>query len=43
MDTQQLKVFAERLRAYLERHNLTLKHGQTLDLIAAIPLSLIHI
>lgn len=37
MDTQQLKVFAERLRAYLERHNLTLKHGQTLDLIAAIP------
>lgn len=37
MDTQQLKVFAERLRAYLERHNLTLKHGQMLDLIAAIP------
>lgn len=37
MDTQQLKVFAERLRAYLERHNLALKHGQTLDLIAAIP------
>lgn len=37
MDTQQLKVFAERLRAYLERHNLTLKHGQALDLIAAIP------
>ena len=37
MDTQKLKVFAERLRAYLERHNLTLKHGQTLDLIAAIP------
>ena len=37
MDTQQLKVFAERLHAYLERHNLTLKHGQTLDLIAAIP------
>lgn len=37
MDTQKLKVFAERLRAYLERHNLTLKHGQALDLIAAIP------
>jgi hypothetical protein len=37
MDTQILKVFAERLRAYLERHNLTLKHGQALDLIAAIP------
>lgn len=37
MDTQQLKVFAERLRAYLERRNLALKHGQTLDLIAAIP------
>jgi hypothetical protein len=37
MDTQKLKVFAERLRAHLERHNLTLKHGQTLDLIAAIP------
>ncbi|KGE06275.1 hypothetical protein LA03_32375 [Burkholderia gladioli] len=37
MDTQQLKVFAERLRAYLERHKLTLKHGQALDLIAAIP------
>lgn len=37
MDTQKLKVFAERLRAYLERHNLTLKHGQTLDLIATIP------
>ncbi|MEG3807003.1 hypothetical protein DBT53_004390, partial [Aerococcus mictus] len=37
MDTQKLKVFAERLRAYLERYNLTLKHGQTLDLIAAIP------
>lgn len=37
MDTQQLKVFAERLRAHLERHTLTLKHGQALDLIAAIP------
>lgn len=37
MDTQKLKVFAERLRAYLERHNLTLKHGQALDLVAAIP------
>lgn len=37
MDTQKLKVFAERLRAYLERHNLTLKHSQALDLIAAIP------
>ncbi|MES2251665.1 MAG: hypothetical protein V4645_30650 [Pseudomonadota bacterium] len=37
MDTQKLKVFAERLRAYLERQNLLLKHGQALDLIAAIP------
>lgn len=37
MDTQKLKVFAERLRAYLERQNLSLKHGQALDLIAAIP------
>ncbi len=37
MDTQKLKVFAERLRAYLERQNLSLKHGQALDLIAAVP------
>lgn len=37
MDTQKLKGFAERLRAYLEHHNLPLKHGQALDLIAAIP------
>lgn len=37
MDTQKLKVFAERLRAYLERQNLSLKHGHALDLIAAIP------
>lgn len=37
MDTQKLKVFAGRLRAYLERHSLTLKHGQALDLVAAIP------
>jgi hypothetical protein len=37
MDTQKLKGFAERLRAYLEHHNLTLKHGQALDLVAAIP------
>lgn len=37
MDTQNLKVFAERLRACLERHNISLKHGQALDLIAAIP------
>lgn len=37
MDTQKLKVFAERLRAYLECRNLILKHGQALDLIAAIP------
>lgn len=37
MDTQKLNVFAERLRTYLERHNLILKHGQALDLIAAIP------
>lgn len=37
MNTPQLKVFAERLRACLERHNLPLKHGQALDLIAAIP------
>lgn len=37
MDIQKLKVFAERLRAYLERRNLILKHGQALDLIAAIP------
>lgn len=29
--------FAERLRAHLEHHNLILKHGQALDLIAAIP------
>lgn len=37
MDTQKLKVFAARLRAHLEHHNLILKHGQTLDLIAAVP------
>lgn len=37
MDTQKLKVLAERLRAYLQHHNVTLKHGQALDLIAAIP------
>ncbi len=37
MDTQILKVFAERLHAHLEQHHLSLKHGQTLDLVAAIP------
>lgn len=37
MDTQKLKVFAERLRVCLERHNLTLKYGHALDLVAAIP------
>ncbi|MDP3246429.1 MAG: glyoxalase superfamily protein [Polaromonas sp.] len=37
MDTQMLKVFAERLRAHLEQHQLHLKHGQALDLIAALP------
>ncbi len=37
MDTQTLKVFAERLRAHLEQHQLHLKHGQALDLIAALP------
>lgn len=37
MDIQKLKGFADRLRAYLESQNLTLKHGQALDLIAAIP------
>ena len=37
MDTQKLKEFAKHLRACLERHNLTIKHCQALDLIAAIP------
>lgn len=37
MDTQMLKVLAERLRAHLEQHQLHLKHGQALDLIAALP------
>lgn len=37
MDTQMLKVFAERLRAHLEQHQLHLKHGQALDLIATLP------
>lgn len=37
MNTQNLKVFAERLRTHLESHNLIIKHGQALDLIAAIP------
>lgn len=37
MDHQALKVFAERLRAYLATQQLTLKHGQALDLVAAIP------
>ena len=37
MDTEQLKVFAQRLRAYLENHQVQLKHGQALDLVAALP------
>lgn len=37
MDTQKLKLYAERLRAYLKQYQLILKHGQVLDLIAAIP------
>lgn len=37
MDTQMLKVFAERIRAHLGQHQLHLKHGQALDLIAALP------
>ncbi len=37
MDPQALKVFAERLRAYLNTQQLALKHGQVLDLVAALP------
>src|SRR5689334_7802444 len=36
MDTQMLKVFAVRLRAHLGQHQLHLKHGQALDLIATL-------
>lgn len=36
MDTEQLKVLAQRLRAYLEKHQIQLKHGQALDLVAAL-------
>jgi hypothetical protein len=37
MDTQELKILAARLRAFLERRGHALKHGHSLDLIAAIP------
>lgn len=37
MDTQQLKLLAQRLRAHLENHQVQLKHGQALDLVASLP------
>lgn len=37
MDTQQLKLYAERVRAALVRARCDIKHGQALDLIAALP------
>ncbi len=37
MDTQQLKLLAGRLCGVLEQNNFHIKHGQALDLIAAIP------
>lgn len=37
MDAQILKGLAEPLRAYLASHDLTIKHGHALDLLAALP------
>ncbi len=37
MDVQQLKLLAGRLRGLLEQQNHELTHGQSLDLIAALP------
>lgn len=37
MDTSTLKVFAQRLRAHLQQHSISLRHGQALDLVAAVP------
>lgn len=36
MDTSTFKVCAQRLRAYLKQHRISLTHGQALDLVAAI-------
>lgn len=36
MDTSTLKVFAQRLRAYLHQSGASLQHGQALDLVAAL-------
>lgn len=36
MDTSTLKVFAQRLRAHLQQLGISLKHGQALDLTAAL-------
>lgn len=37
MDIQQLKLYAERVRAALARARCDIKHGQALDLMAALP------
>lgn len=37
MDTQQLKLLAATVRALLEQSNHSIGHGQSLDLVAAIP------
>lgn len=37
MDISTLKVFAQRLRAYLQQHTISVQHGQALDLVAAVP------
>ena len=37
MDVQQLKLLAGRVRGLLEQQNHELTHGQSLDVIAALP------